>query len=306
MSVGLVNVSEGSNFIAPENKSGYIQPKKLKELWVHTGLRCNLSCPFCFEGAGPLSTRIEQIGLDDFLPFMNEAVELGVEQLSFTGGEPFFNPEFINILEVALEQKPCLVLTNATEPLKKHLPEIELLRYKPYPLSFRVSLDYPDAFKHDANRGQGHFRLSMENIKHLHKFGFKVSIARHQNPQEDSLEIQQKFQEIFQSENLPKNIHIASFPDLLPPMSRPTVPTITEHCMTTYKTEVQRDSFMCSNSAMIAKKKKKICIYPCTLVDDDDSFSYNGTLADAFSQRVLLKHHRCFACFSMGTSCSEL
>ncbi len=57
---------------------------------------------------------------------------------------------------------------------------------------------------------------------------------------------------------------------------------------------------------MIAKKNQKINIYPCTLVDDDDSFSFNGTLAEAIKQKVLLTHHRCFACFSLGTSCSEL
>ena len=77
---------------------GYIQPSSLKELWFHTGTICNLSCPFCLEGSKPGDNRLNQPTLDDVKPFIDEAIGLGVEQFSFTGGEPFVNKDFIAIL----------------------------------------------------------------------------------------------------------------------------------------------------------------------------------------------------------------
>src|SRR5210317_1347886 len=103
---------------------GYIQPKRLKELWFHTGTTCNLRCPFCLEGSKPGDNRINPLTLDDARPFVDEALELGVEQFSFTGGEPFVVNDFVRILDYALDFRPCLVLTNGTEPLLNRLTEI--------------------------------------------------------------------------------------------------------------------------------------------------------------------------------------
>ena len=68
---------------------GFIQPQHLKELWFHSGTICNLSCPFCLEGSKPGDDRLNKIQLSDAKPFIDEALKLGVERFSFTGGEPF-------------------------------------------------------------------------------------------------------------------------------------------------------------------------------------------------------------------------
>ena len=91
---------------------GYIDPQRLSELWFHTGTTCNLRCPFCLEGSKPGDNRINPITLEDAKPFLDEALTLGVQQFSFTGGEPFLIAEFVKILDYALEHRPCLVLTN--------------------------------------------------------------------------------------------------------------------------------------------------------------------------------------------------
>jgi hypothetical protein len=65
--------------------------------------------------------------LVDVQPFIDEAVALGVEQLSFTGGEPFIVKDFVAILAYASERRPCLVLTNGTDPVLKRLHQIETL-----------------------------------------------------------------------------------------------------------------------------------------------------------------------------------
>ena len=107
---------------------GYINPHALDELWFHTGTACNLACPFCLEGSKPGDNRLNRVTLQDVQPFMDEALSLGVKQFSFTGGEPFIVKDFVNILRYASNRRPCLVLTNGTEPVLKRLHQIETLR----------------------------------------------------------------------------------------------------------------------------------------------------------------------------------
>ena len=96
---------------------------------------------------------------------IDEALELGVEEFSFTGGEPFVNPHFMDIMDCALEHRPCFVLTNGTEPLLNRMAKIITLKEKPNPLAFRVSLDHPDPVKHDESRGKGNFRMALRTLK---------------------------------------------------------------------------------------------------------------------------------------------
>jgi organic radical activating enzyme len=122
---------------------GYIRPHTLDELWFHTGTACNLECPFCLEGSKPGDNRLNRIVLAEAKPFMDEAVSIGVRQFSFTGGEPFIVKDFVNILQYAASLRPCLVLTNGTDPVLKRLHHIERLVGSHHPISFRISLDYP-------------------------------------------------------------------------------------------------------------------------------------------------------------------
>lgn len=284
---------------------GYIQPELLTELWFHTGTRCNLGCRFCFEGSGPRADRIDFLTFEDARPFIDEAMTLGVEQFSFTGGEPFVNEDMVKILEYALTNRPCLVLTNGTKPLRDRFEDIKKLREEPHPLKFRISLDHPDPQKHDETRGNGNFMMAMKALSALHKHGFSVSLARHRNLSEHPDEVDRAYQPFFEKAGLPFDTNIVSFPELHPPSSKVDVPEITENCMTTYKDEKSRSEFMCNYSKMVLKKDGRVRVYACTLVDDDSDYDLNGNLNESMKIRVMLKHHRCYSCFAAGTSCSE-
>lgn len=285
---------------------GYIQPKLLQELWFHTGTICNLSCPFCLEGSKPGDDRLNKMTIDDVKPFIDEALNLGVEQFSFTGGEPFVIKDMVNILKYTLDHRPCLVLTNATEPLRMRLEEIQELKNKPHPLNFRISIDYPDEQSHDEGRGQGNFALSWEVIKELNRRGFSVSIARQRKKDENTDEVDRTYHQYFKKARLPKDTRIVSFPDFLTPGTMADVPHITENCMTQYHDEESRDQFMCNFSKMIVKKDGRMCVYACTLVDDDPDYDLGSSLKESMDIRVMLKHHRCYSCFAQGASCSEI
>ncbi len=285
---------------------GYIDPGALRELWFHTGTACNLDCPFCLEGSKPGDTRLDRIRLDDARPLIDEAVELGVEQFSFTGGEPFIVKDFVNILQYASETKPCLVLTNGTDVVLKRMRQIETLTDQPNPIAFRVSIDFPDESRHEAARGAGNFAKSWLCLSELHARGFKVSIARQIGSDEDEKSVTAAYKALFRTYGLPEDTTIVSFPDFLTPGCHPQVPHITEHCMTTYHTEESRAAFMCAFSKMIIKKSGRMRVYACTLVDDDETYDLGGTLAESLGKRVMMRHHRCYSCFAFGSSCSEL
>lgn len=284
---------------------GYIQPQSLKELWFHTGTNCNLRCPFCLEGSKPGDNRIHFITFDDAKRFIDEALTLGVEKFSFTGGEPFVNPDTIKILNYALNHRPCLVLTNATEPLMNRFGEVLPLKEKPNPLSFRVSLDHPEEKKHDESRGKGNFRKALKTLGRLYKYGFNVSIARLSLKGEDVDAVNESYYPIFDSVGLPRDLRITVFPEFHLPGALPDVPQITETCMTKYLNTDQRESFMCNFSKMIVNKNGRVGVYACTLVDDDEDYDLGKTLSESMSVRVMLGHHRCYSCFAYGASCSE-
>ena len=285
---------------------GYIQPQTLSELWFHTGTACNLRCPFCLEGSKPGDNRLQLVNLDDVKPFIDEALDLGVERFSFTGGEPFVNRDIMRILDYALQHRPCLVLTNGTKPLRQRFDDVCGLLNQPHRLRFRISLDYPDAVRHDEGRGRGNFELAVDTLGMLHRAGFEVSIARLGGANEDRAAADAAFRPVFQRAGVPADTHVVVFPDFKPPCSHPNgVPEITENCMTTYHTEASRADFMCSFSKMIVKKDGRMRVYACTLVDDDEDYDLGGSLAESKDVRVMLRHHRCFACFAHGASCSE-
>ena len=74
--------------------------------------------------------------------------------LTFTGGEPFMNPQMIDLARVSLERGyKVLILTNAMRPMMRGKMQQGLLALNdafPGKLTLRVSVDHFDALLHDA------------------------------------------------------------------------------------------------------------------------------------------------------------
>lgn len=288
-----------------KSTTGYIDTHILEELWFHTGTACNLACPFCLEGSKPGDNRLQRINLSDAIPYIDEAVSLGIRQFSFTGGEPFIVKDFIKILDYASKRKPCLVLTNGTEPLTRRIDTLAPLIDNPNPIHFRISLDYPDPKQHDLGRGAGNFHKSIYAARLLYDKGFTISIARQMDKNEDKEKVEKKYRAILKDNNLPTDLPLIAFPDFQVPGSIADVPSITEQCMIDYHTEETRKNFMCTYSRMLIKKNNEMRVYSCTLVDDDPDYDMGNSLTESIHKRINLKHHRCYSCFATGSSCSE-
>lgn len=294
-------------YVTPDDKPrGFIHSHALEELWFHTGTACNLACPFCLEGSKPGDNRLQLMRFDDAKPFMDEALTLGVRQFSFTGGEPFINKDMIRLLEYALQHRPCMVLTNATEPLLKRLPQLQSLLELPHSVHFRVSLDHFLADQHDKDRGEGMFSMALDGLCALHDMGFSVSVANQMIPDLPADKVAKCFSEVFRGAGLPADLPRIEFPDFHPPGIEALAPQITQSCMVDYQTEATRREFMCAFSRMVVKSENACGVYACTLVDDDVDYRLGATLAESLQVPVSLKHHRCYSCFQYGASCSEM
>jgi molybdenum cofactor biosynthesis enzyme MoaA len=286
-------------------RRGYVQPHALEELWFHTGTACNLACPFCLEGSRPGDNRLQRVTFRDVQPFIDEAAALGVRQFSFTGGEPFIVKDLVRILDYALARAPCLVLTNGVDAVPKRLHQLRALAGRPHALSLRVSIDFPDAPRHDAGRGPGTFAKAWHAARLLHDAGFRVSIARQMPSGEDRAAVEAAYRALCREHGLPQDTTLVAFPEFGTPGARLQVPEITESCMTQHHTEATRRAFMCAYSKMVVKQAGRMRVYACTLVDDDPAYDLGGTLAASLPVRVMLRHHRCYSCFRYGASCSE-
>jgi molybdenum cofactor biosynthesis enzyme MoaA len=287
------------------DKRGYIDPHELSELWFHTGTACNLSCPFCLEGSKPGDRRLGRITLADARPFIDEAAALGVRQFSFTGGEPFIVKEIVRILDYALTRAPCLVLTNGVDAVTRRIAQLLALKSRPHALALRVSIDYPDAARHDAGRGAGNYEKAWAALGKLSAAGFRVSVARQMEKGEDRAAVDAHYRALAGHHGVHGELNVVTFPDFGTPGAAPEVPFVTEHCMVTYQSEATRREFMCAYSKMVVKLHGRMRVYACTLVDDDPAYDQGANLAESLGRRVMLRHHRCYSCFKYGASCSE-
>ena len=281
-----------------------ISTKRLNEVWFHTGTNCNLSCDGCLEGASPNDDRLGMLSFEEARPLIDEAKKLRVSQLSFTGGEPFINPDFVKILDYALDLLPCLVLTNGTRPFHNAFNQIKGFAKKAHTLSFRISLDNYNQEKHDVVRGKGSFDLALKAIKALDDAGMSSSIARREEQDEESGAVEAAYRLVLTNAGISPFKRMIAFPDLLAPHAHPTgIPTITESHLAPFKGET---GFMCETSRMVVKEKGIIGIYACTLVDDDESYNLGSTLEQSLEKQVHLTHHRCYSCYNDNASYSEL
>ena len=212
----------------------------------------------------------------------------------------------VRILDYCLQHRPCLVLTNATEPLLKRLKQIEPLRQAAHPLHFRVSLDHFDAAKHDIGRGDGMFAMALQGLKKLHEMGFALSVANQVLAGIEPSIAAKKFTQVFHEAGLPEDMQRIEFPEFHPPASEQSTPQITQNCMTSFHTEQSRRDFMCAFSRMVVKIEGHTKVYACTLVDDDTDYALGDTLTESLQVPVSMKHHRCYSCFQFGASCSEM
>ena len=272
---------------------------EFRDLWIHTGTACNLSCPFCHEGSSPGDTRLQAIGAADVLPVLREATAAGVRRFIFTGGEPLILKGIQELLVEALALRPVLVLTNGTAPWIRRSQQLAALRASNNPLSFRVSLDAPDEVAHDAQRGLKNFRKAIEGLKLLHAAGFEVGITRQVYPAENSAQVQQRFRQLLRKNGLPEDLSIVALPQLgaLDPAAGP--PMAERETLAGVNGAVRsRQAPLCASGRMLVRRDGTARLTACALVDDDPAFDSPADVESALATPIKPVHARCRLCLA--------
>ena len=284
----------------------FIEAKNLKTLWFNTGTLCNLTCKNCYIESSPTNDRLSYLNFDEYLKFMIEAKEEGLNllEIGFTGGEPFLNKDFTKMLNHSVQQDvEVLVLTNAMKPMLNKRSEI--LNLNKDKLTFRISIDHVDEKKHEKIRGQNSYKPMIEGVKWLRDNNFKMSLATRLMWGESEEQIRKKFKEFIIKYELP--INASSTKDLVTFTEmdvKQDTPEITTECWSILNKKPE--SVMCSSSRMIVKKKgkEKPSVIACTLLPYDEAFDLGPTLKESM-QRIYLNHPHCSKfCVLGGSSCS--
>ena len=283
---------------------------ELKTLWFNTGTLCNLTCSNCYIESSPTNNRLVYLTVSEVTAFLDELDYVGwsLEEVAFTGGEPFMNPDLVAMVAVSLERGySVLILTNAMRPMLKCADDLlKLQAQHGDKLTLRVSLDHYSEPLHDLYRGERAYTRALDGIRWLSAHGFGINLAGRTLWKESEKMIRDGFARLCAREEIAVDSYDPSQLILFPEMDETLdVPEITDACWSLLN--VNPDDMMCATSRMIVKRKgeNRPVVLPCTLLPYDPEFELGDTLTKAESD-VKLNHPHCSRfCVLGGGSCSQ-
>jgi hypothetical protein len=281
----------------------------LDTLWFNTGTLCNLSCINCYIESSPTNDALAYLKAQDVRQYLDEIArsELPTREIGFTGGEPFMNPEILDMLELTLGAGlNVLVLTNAMRPMMRWGERLtEIANRFPGQLTLRVSLDHHTQQLHDAERGAGAWAKASTGLLWLRDHGFRIAVAGRRVAGESEASARAAYAALFERNRLNVNTQdpgqLVLFPEMEPLAA---VPEISEGCWGTLRRSPAE--MMCATSRMVVRRKgaQAPAVLACTLIPYDGQFELGPTLAEA-AVAVQLNHPFCAQfCVLGGASCS--
>lgn len=283
----------------------------LRRLWFNTGTLCNLTCAHCYIESSPRNDALVYLSAAEVGTFLDEVVLLcaPLEEVGFTGGEPFLNPEFMPMLADTVRRgHAALVLTNAMRPMMRHKAALQALQdAHPGRLTLRVSLDHYGPALHDLERGSGTFEKTMEGLAWLAHAGFTVHVAgRAGFSHESEAALRAGYARLFAGLGVAIDAQDPVVLMLFPEMDQDAdVPEITEACWGILG--LSPNSVMCATSRMVVKRREAAApaVLACTLLPYQSEFELGASLSEATGS-VPLNHPHCARfCVLGGASCSR-
>jgi uncharacterized Fe-S cluster-containing radical SAM superfamily protein len=284
-----------------------VAPKRLDTLWFNTGTLCNIACANCYIESSPLNGRLAYLPLADVVRYLDEIErkQLGTQLIGFTGGEPFMNPDFMEILETTLARGfQTLTLTNAMKPMEHAMARIAALAgaYGER-LRLRVSLDSWRPEIHDAERGEGSFAKSLAGLVWLNRNGVAVEVAGRFLSGEDEAVMRAGYGTLFAEHGITldsgSSQALLFFPEMTP-FTDP--PEITGACWDIL--HKSPEDVMCASARMVVKRRGAAhpAVVACTLLPYDERFELGQSLEEAMKP-VALAHPYCATFCVLGGGC---
>ena len=281
----------------------------LRTLWFNTGTLCNLACGNCYIESSPRNDRLVYLSRSEVAAYLREAetLGLGTEEIGFTGGEPFMNPELPGMLADSLEAGfEALVLTNAMRPMMKCADELLQLRARHgHRLTVRVSVDHFRPELHEEERGGRSWRPTLDGLRWLSDNRFVVHVAGRRRWDDDEESLRDGFAALFAAEGVRVDAYSPRQLVLFPEMdANADTPEVTTECWGLLG--VRPADLMCASSRMVTKRKGAPDpeVVSCTLLPYDPQFTMGARLADSLGS-VPLNHPHCSRfCVLGGGKCA--
>jgi len=282
---------------------------RLTTLWFNTGSLCNITCRNCYMDSSPTNDALVYLSLGDVTGYLQEIERQNypVEEIAFTGGEPFMNRDLPDMLTAVLDKGyKALVLTNAMKPLQQKQKQL-LGLHKNYSgqLTLRVSIDHYTKSRHEDVRGKNTWQPMLTGLRWLADNGFQLDVAGRMCWNEDEDRSRSGYAELFRQEGIDIDASDPARLVLFPEMdASKDVPEITVSCWNILG--VKPETMMCASSRMVVKKRgaPEPVVVPCTLLPYDDAFELGRDLACS-QPNVQLNHPHCARfCVLGGASCS--
>lgn len=284
---------------------------KAETLWFNTGTLCNIECANCYIASSPTNDALIYITAQEVQEYLDQITVRGwpVREIAFTGGEPFMNPQMIDMTGAALAGGyDVLILTNAMRPMMRKTMQQGLLRLNaayPGKLTLRISVDHYRPDLHDTERGAGAFEKTLKGMRWLRDNGIRMAVAGRSVFADSEAESRNGYADFFAENNFNIDAQNPGITVLFPEMDEQVeVPEITTECWRIL--DKSPDAVMCSSSRMVVKRKgaDQPAVLACTLLPYSPEFELGTTLQEA-ERDVSLNHPHCAKfCVLGGASCS--
>ena len=299
------------NLTAKGEKRASVYLNNPQTLWFNTGTLCNIECLNCYIESSPTNNALVYITTDEVVDFLDQLEDRnwGVREIAFTGGEPFMNPNMVDMARASLDRGyDVLILTNAMAPMMRPKVQDGLVGLQadfPGKLTLRISLDHYDPLLHDGERGVGAFDKTLRGMEWLRDHGFQMAVAGRATMEEDMEAARAGYAALYAKHRFNIDAQNPGQSVLFPEMDMTAeVPEITTECWGILNKSP--NDMMCATSRMVVKRKgaDRPAVLACTLLAYDEQFELGNTLADAEGS-VSLNHPHCAKfCVLGGASCS--
>jgi len=280
-------------------------------LWFNTGTLCNITCENCYIESSPTNDRLVYITTDEVRDYLDQidTRHWPVREIGFTGGEPFMNPDMIQMARASLERGyEVLILTNAMAPMMRKTMRAGLKALQadfPGKLTLRISVDHWSRELHDKERGKGAFAKTVTGMEWLRDAGITMTVAGRTVWGESEQVSRAGYAALYAKHGFDIDAHHPGATVLFPEMDETAeVPEITTACWGILNKSP--NDVMCATSRMVVKRKgaAKPAVLACTLLPYAPEFELGETLAEA-ERDVHLNHPHCAKfCVLGGASCS--
>src|SRR6266700_3531611 len=147
---------------------------RLRFLWLEVTGRCQLRCRHCYAESGPDGNH-GSMTATDWRRVLDEAAELGVNDVQLIGGEPTLHPDLPDLVRHALRLGLAVeVYSNLARPMPDTLWSVFELP------GVRLATSYysADATMHDwITKGRGSHRRTRSNIVESRRRGIPIRVG---------------------------------------------------------------------------------------------------------------------------------